>query len=268
MASKSRLTPWALFKVLVLPCMFLCAIFKHPACQVIACIALAIWSIYTIWSYFRPKRRKANREVIVGEPVEVKPDGSVEVLEIGDAKLNLLRQVNYRIMEQLKQSYPMVSWLWETRPTTEEITNGCIRRIKLNNCEPFNFAEVTLTPAGKLTIALIQMIPLSDATPVSGNEMDLSEEDILDRSDVKKWYTATGEKILCELIDELNVQGHKRLVIHENGDVFVFAGDQKETVDTIPDFPPKPAWDDLCVLAREDEINVEVRGQELAVSWT
>lgn len=36
---------------------------------------------------------------------------------------------------------------------------------------------------------------------------------------------------------------------------------------TIPDFPPRPAWDDLCVLAREDDISAEVRGQELAVSW-
>lgn len=268
MAFKSRMTPWALFKVLVLPCMFLCAIIKHPACQVIACIMLGIWCIYSLVSLIKPKRRKSNREVVVAERVNVKPDGKVEVAECEESKLSLLRQVNYRIMEQLKQTYPLVSWIWVVRPTPEEITKGCTRKIKLNNCDPFNFAEVTLTPSGKLSIALIQMVPLAEATTEVESDSDLSDEDILDRSDVKKWYTTRGEKILCELIDELNVQGHKRLVIHENGDVFVYAGDQKETVDTIPDFPPKPAWDDLCVLAREDEINVEVRGQELNVSWT
>ena len=42
---------------------------------------------------------------------------------------------------------------------------------------------------------------------------------------------------------------------------------KEQAVDTIPDFPPRPAWDDLCVLAREDDISAEVRGQELAVSW-
>lgn len=41
----------------------------------------------------------------------------------------------------------------------------------------------------------------------------------------------------------------------------------KRKAHTIPDFPPRPAWDDLCVLAREDDISAEVRGQELAVSW-
>ena len=41
----------------------------------------------------------------------------------------------------------------------------------------------------------------------------------------------------------------------------------KRQVDTIPDFPPRPAWEDLCVLAREDDIAAEVCNQELTVSW-
>ena len=64
-----------------------------------------------------------------------------------------------------------------------------------------------------------------------------------------------------------NIESFKRLVIHENGDVLVTVEGKEQTVDTIPDFPPRPAWDDLCVLAREDDISAEVRGQELAVSW-
>ena len=68
-------------------------------------------------------------------------------------------------------------------------------------------------------------------------------------------------------IDELNVQGHKRLTIKENGDVFVTASGKQQPVDTIPDFPPRPAWEDLCVLAREDDIAAEVCNQELTVSW-
>ena len=99
------------------------------------------------------------------------------------------------------------------------------------------------------------------------SDEDLEEKDILSRNDVKQWYTETGIALLSVLIDELNVQGHKRLVIHENGDVLVTVEGKEQTVDTIPDFPPRPAWDDLCVLAREDDISAEVRGQELAVSW-
>ena len=89
----------------------------------------------------------------------------------------------------------------------------------------------------------------------------------LDHSDVKQWYTQKGIALLSALIDELNVQGHKRLTIKENGDVFVTASGKQQPVDTIPDFPPRPAWEDLCVLAREDDIAAEVCNQELTVSW-
>ena len=68
-------------------------------------------------------------------------------------------------------------------------------------------------------------------------------------------------------VNNVNVQGHKRLTIKENGDVFVTASGKQQPVDTIPDFPPRPAWEDLCVLAREDDIAAEVCNQELTVSW-
>ena len=155
-------------------------------------------------------------------------------------------------MEQLKQSYPTVAWLWEARPSSEEISKGCTKRIKLYHCDPFNFGEVTLSATGKLEIALVQMVPLAEAELQPHNDEDLEEQDILDRS---------------ALIDELNVQGHKRLTIKENGDVFVTASGKQQPVDTIPDFPPRPAWEDLCVLAREDDIAAEVCNQELTVSW-
>lgn len=184
-----------------------------------------------------------------------------------DTRLSLLRQVNYRIMEQLKQSYPTVAWLWEARPSSEEISKGCTKRIKLYHCDPFNFGEVTLSATGKLEIALVQMVPLAEAELQPHNDEDLEEQDILDRSDVKQWYTQKGIALLSALIDELNVQGHKRLTIKENGDVFVTASGKQQPVDTIPDFPPRPAWEDLCVLAREDDIAAEVCNQELTVSW-
>ena len=131
----------------------------------------------------------------------------------------------------------------------------------------FNFGEVTLSATGKLEIALVQMVPLAEAELQPHNDEDLEEQDILDRSDVKQWYTQKGIALLSALIDELNVQGHKRLTIKENGDVFVTASGKQQPVDTIPDSPPRPAWEDLCVLAREDDIAAEVCNQELTVSW-
>ena len=236
MAVKSRIDAWTLLRVLVVPCLFLCAIFKRPIFQWIACAALFVWVCFVISKLFRSHRKHCKKmpaeQKAFPAKQEAKPLTETPQEADDDTRLSLLRQVNYRIMEQLKQSYPTVSWLWDTRPSSEDINRGCTKRIKLYHCDPFNFGEVTLSASGKLEIALIQRVPLAEV-----------------------------------LIDELNVQGHKRLVIHENGDVLVTVEGKEQAVDTIPDFPPRPAWDDLCVLAREDDISAEVRGQELAVSW-
>lgn len=212
-------------------------------------------------------QKDARRAKVFPAKQETKPLTETPQEADDDTRLSLLRQVNYRIMEQLKQSYPTVAWLWEARPSSEEISKGCTKRIKLYHCDPFNFGEVTLSATGKLEIALVQMVPLAEAELQPHNDEDLEEQDILDRSDVKQWYTQKGIALLSALIDELNVQGHKRLTIKENGDVFVTASGKQQPVDTIPDFPPRPAWEDLCVLAREDDIAAEVCNQELTVSW-
>lgn len=99
---------------------------------------------------------------------------------------------------------------------------------------------MTLSASGKLEIALIQLVPLAEAEVQPKSDEDLEEKDILSRNDVKQWYTETGIALLSVLIDELNVQGHKRLVIHENGDVLVTVEGKEQTVDTIPDFPLAP----------------------------
>lgn len=270
MAKKSRIDSWTLMKIIVIPCLLLCAIFKHPAFQWIACAALAFWVCFMLVDIIRPRLKKKQKASADARPVEPLPEGDQSPKpkqEDDETKLTLLRQVNHRVMEQLKQSYPMVAWLWETRPTSEEISKGCTKRIKLYHCDPFNFGEVALSATGKLEISLIQLVPLAEADQKPEPEEDLKDQDILDRSDVKQWYTKKGIAILSELIDELNVQGHKRLTIKESGEVFVTTSGKQHSVDTIPDFPPRPAWDDLCVLAREDDISVEVCDQELSVSW-
>lgn len=271
MAVKSRIDAWTLLRVLVVPCLFLCAIFKRPIFQWIACAALFVWVCFVISKLFRSHRKHCKKmpaeQKVFPAKQETKPLTETPQEADDDTRLSLLRQVNYRIMEQLKQSYPTVAWLWEARPSSEEISKGCTKRIKLYHCDPFNFGEVTLSATGKLEIALVQMVPLAEAELQPHNDEDLEEQDILDRSDVKQWYTQKGIALLSALIDELNVQGHKRLTIKENGDVFVTASGKQQPVDTIPDFPPRPAWEDLCVLVREDDIAAEVCNQELTVSW-
>ena len=108
MAKNSRMNSWTLMKILVVPCLFLCAIFKHPAFQWIACVALAIWVCFMLADVIRPrlkKQEKAATPTARGTEKDAMP--APENAETDETRLSLLRQVNHRIMEQLKQSYPM-----------------------------------------------------------------------------------------------------------------------------------------------------------------
>ena len=200
MAVKSRIDAWTLLRVLVVPCLFLCAIFKRPIFQWIACAVLFVWVCFVISKLFRSHRKHCKKMPAEQKAFPAKQETKplTETLQEADddTRLSLLRQVNYRIMEQLKQSYPTVSWLWDTRPSSEDINRGCTKRIKLYHCDPFNFGEVTLSASGKLEIALIQLVPLAEAEVQPKSDEDLEEKDILSRNDVKQWYTETGIALL------------------------------------------------------------------------
>lgn len=185
------------------PCLFLCAIFKRPIFQWIACAALFVWVCFVISKLFRSHRKHCKKmpaeQKAFPAKQEAKPLTETPQEADDDTRLSLLRQVNYRIMDQLKQSYPTVSWLWDTRPSSEDINRGCTKRIKLYHCDPFNFGEVTLSASGKLEIALIQLVPLAEAEVQPKSDEDLEEKDILSRNDVKQWYYWLFKELECRV---------------------------------------------------------------------
>ena len=171
------------------------------------------------------------------------------------SRLFVLRQVNYRITEQLKSAYPMVAWLWVKRPEAEQLCKGGLFRIRTSNTDPFNFAEVELSADGRLRITMLQAVSLKDAATLAAEEQDdLAQEELLERVDVRTWYNSKGEQVLCQMIDDLNTQGHKKLLIKENGQVVIEESGKEQPVETIQDFPPRMVWDEFCQLLRDDEI--------------
>jgi len=60
-AVKSRIDAWTLLRVLVVPCLFLCAIFKRPIFQWIACAALFVWVCFVISKLFRSHRKHCKK---------------------------------------------------------------------------------------------------------------------------------------------------------------------------------------------------------------
>lgn len=270
MAYLRKLKSTTMLRCLVVPALFLCAIFKKPAFQWIAVATLAVWLCASlsdvILSIKRKRDRKEAQRTLAQLNAPVQQPSKKDDLP-PESELFLIRQVNFRITEQLKATYPMVSWLWVKRPSADDLCKGGVWRIRLANTEPFNFGEVELNRSGKITITLLQATPLKETEAKPLSSTDLEEDELLDRVDVKSWYDSEGEKVLAQMIDDLNTQGHRKLMIHESGEVVITASGTEQVIDVIQNFPPRLAWDEFCQVLREDEITATIQPDGLALSW-
>jgi len=260
-----------LFRCLVTPALLVCAIFRKPLFQWLALGAATIWLIVAIAEsigkrHRRKKQTKAVKQLAaISAPLDDNQENSMS--PTSENELFLIRQINYRITEQLKESYPMIAWLWVNRPATAELCNGGTWRIRLTNAEPFNYGEVEISKTGQLTIILLQAIALKEAKVTPVESFDLSQDEILDRPDVKAWYREHGEKLIAEMIDDLNTQGHKKLLVKDDGTVVIETAGTEQYVDSLRDFPPRLAWPDFCQLLSEDEIQASVKPEGLQLAW-
>ena len=277
MANYRRMTPQSLLlRYLVLPALFLCAIFHQQVIlQWVALGAVLAWLIAGLAGLHKRqnagKRIRKNHENLSRirnpEPNPEPMDAKWTPTESAEQNLLLIRQVNFRITDLLKQTYPMISWLWVKRPSVEELTAGGTWRIQTDHTEPFNYAEVSMSVAGQMKITMLQATPLDEASEVMTESEDLKPGEISDRENVRNWYTRTGEDILTALIDDLNTQGHKKLVIQENGEVYVSSGCESQKVDQVPDFPPRMVWEDFKILLKEDDITAVSGPEGLQLTW-
>ena len=278
MARLRRMKTSTLFRFLVAPTLILCAILRKPIFQWVAVAAVGIWLLVMILQAMGSLPKWANRNRKTTAPISLEPPqdltGNGEVKPENppvdeNGRLFVVRQVNYRITEQLKNAYPMVAWLWVKRPEPDQLCKGGVFRIRTSNTDPFNFAEVVLNPDGRLRITMLQAVSLKDAATIASEEQDdLAQEELLERVDVRTWYNAKGEQILCQMIDDLNTQGHKKLLIKEDGQVMIEVSGKQQAVDTIQNFPPRMVWDEFCQLLREDEINASIEKDGLLLAWS
>ena len=260
----------SLFRVLVVPTMLLCGIFRKTIFQWVAAGAVVIWLAFVFWDMSRKflvrhKRKKHELKLLELAESTIAQKGPEQSIPEND--LFLIRQINYRITEQLKSTYPMVSWLWDKTPSVAELCRGGTWRIRVSNTEPFNYGEVTLAPSGNLKISMLQVIPLNEPVkPVSVSE-DLKAEDLLDRVDVKTWYLSKGENVIAQMIDDLNAQGHRQLIVKESGEVCIMASGIEQPVNSIENFPPRLAWEEFKQLLSEDDIEATVMPNGLILAW-
>ena len=118
MAFIRRMKSFTLFKYLVLPALLLCAVIKKPAMQWIALLAVLLWiGLIAFEGVFRINQQRKRKSMSRRKPVPPQApvsDGQStprvdQDIQTAHNELFLIRQVNYRITEQLKTSYPLVA---------------------------------------------------------------------------------------------------------------------------------------------------------------
>ena len=85
--------------------------------------------------------------------------------------------------------------------------------------------------------------------------------------DVRVWYELIGQKVLEELITDLNANGHSMLTIKENGDIVINSQKKKVLKATLDSFPEKIYWKELISILEENELKGKISDNSLQVSW-
>lgn len=85
--------------------------------------------------------------------------------------------------------------------------------------------------------------------------------------DAETWYNLIGQKVLDNVITDLNAKGHKRLSILENGDIVTGNGKKKNLVDTLENFPVKSYWKELLEILTDNDLTGTINQDQLVVAW-
>lgn len=92
--------PWSLFRIIVVPAMFLAVIVKHPAVQWSAAGILILWVILQVSRTAAEKKAVTKHMEPQGTPSK-KEENGIRKEEISRTELFLIWQINHRITEQL-----------------------------------------------------------------------------------------------------------------------------------------------------------------------
>ena len=184
----------------------------------------------------------------------------------------MLLHIALRITEKLKSAYPQAVWQWRDTPDLRNILKGGTIRIMVENMDTYTHADISFDRFGRIHVEPMVIGSFADAENGTGAKPqsgDADEETAAEPSvvDVRVWYELIGQKVLEELITDLNANGHSMLTIRENGDIVVSCQKKKVLKATLDSFPGKAYWKELVSILEENELNGKISDDSLQVSW-
>ena len=180
-----------------------------------------------------------------------------------DITLALLCQFSHRITAKLKSAYPDATWDWETKPNVKRLLDGNIARIRTANTGDYNFAEMHVDHYGNIILQMM-LIQTLDQKPVP-SEGEPEPPVIVDCS---SWFSLLGEKILVDVIGDLNCHGHSCLHIDDAGSILI--KNEKEEMNCkaqLPHFPGKKHYQELISIFTDAELKAAIENETIKLSW-
>lgn len=286
-------------KILIVSLLLLAVFFRKERSQKLMALALILWAAVTVGillfrqsgrlfkkcrALFTAPKQTIGQMMAVSEktpspaPAQNHPEEpfppAKSAFPATDSREyeTMLLHIALRITEKLKSAYPQAVWQWKDTPSLQGILGGQTTRILVDNMDTYTHADISFDRFGRIHVepmiigSFADMENSADAQPESGSadKETASEPSVVD---VRVWYELIGQKVLEELITDLNANGHSMLTIKENGDIVVSCQKRKILKATLDSFPEKTYWKELISILEENELKGKISDNSLQVSW-
>ena len=166
-------------------------------------------------------------------------------------------QLSHRVTDKLHSAFPECSWHWVERPTVKLFAEGGKVRIATNKTEEFTEADVMLDAFGRIEVKMLKTDTVTKIVKATDKNADTDYT-----VDADAWYSQCAQKVLTDIITDLNARGTKVLCIKEDGSMVI---NEDEQVGTLKAFPSKNLWkkivsifEDNGLMAVENEDCIEL----------
>lgn len=204
--------------------------------------------------YYLDNKEKLKRKFRIAKRKKLKPASTVP-LEFKYA----VNQLSHRITDNLHSAFPQSTWQWVDKPTSKLFTDGGRVRISTSKTKEFNEADVILDTYGNIKVEMLDPQSISDIVKAMDNNANTNYI-----VDTQMWYEQCGQKILTDIITDLNARGTKVLSIKEDGSI-VTEDDKPEGM--LESFPSKNLWKKLIGIFEENGLQAIENEHSIQLGW-
>lgn len=280
-------------KILIVSLLLLAVFFRKERSQKLMALAFILWAVVTVGillfrqsgklfkkcrAFCSALKQKIGQMMETSEEMPEYPEEPVPpakpAFPASDSREyeTMLLHIALRITEKLKSAYPQAVWQWKDTPSLQDILKGGTIRIMVENMDTYTHADISFDRFGRIHVEPMVIGSFADTEngtgtkpqPGGADEDPTPEPSVVD---VRVWYELIGQKVLEELITDLNANGHSMLTIKENGDIVVSCQKKKILKATLDSFPGKTYWKELISILEENELKGKISDDSLQVSW-